>query len=183
MRSKFKITKAFQYAGSTFFMCFERSAAGTLKDAAVRLNIRHTEPGTGAGNLCFCATALMVPVTPPQTSCVRTNRKAYFPGHPEHEEGHASSGTMQTKEVAQMSKHEAIIGLQCNFTGKMANGLSLAWCSAPEPVSFLSCCQAQSFCLILPKTLCLSLSTPSCFSRPIDLFPLLAGMSALVWPQ
>lgn len=57
--------KAFQYSDSTLFMCFERSAAGALKDAAMQLNIIHTEPDTVRDSLCFCATALMVPVMPP----------------------------------------------------------------------------------------------------------------------
>lgn len=66
--------KAFQYSDSTLFMCFERSAAGALKDAAMQLNIIHTV----RESLCFCATALMVPVMPPKTYLVHLNRKAYF---------------------------------------------------------------------------------------------------------
>lgn len=65
MRNKFEITAAFQYSYSTLLMCFERSTAGALKDAAMNLSVSHTRPDVGTDNFYFCATVILIPAKSP----------------------------------------------------------------------------------------------------------------------
>lgn len=55
-----------------------------------------------------------------------------IPGHPEHKKTTANSGKTQAKTFSQMAKPEVrTVGSGCSFAAKMANVLSLVWCSVP----------------------------------------------------
>lgn len=55
-----------------------------------------------------------------------------IPGYPEHKKTSANSGKTQAKTFSQMAKPEVrTVGSGCSFAAKMANVLSLVWCSVP----------------------------------------------------